>query len=335
MLLSHVHEPVADPRESRSRRNACRLLPVSFDVLVPDHLTRFGRTTRASLRGPKHAPLIVVLGGISAHCFPCTQPDGSAGWWKGLAEESRVLDTDEHQVLGIDFIADPTGQTAPSPVDQAAVVCAALDQVGVARAKAIIGASYGGMISLSLGQYFPQRTESLVVVSADAQPHPSATALRELQRRIVALGLANGNPDEALSIARGLAMLGYRTPAEFAARFAGGIRDEDVLSGSEPGAYLRSRGDAFVSTMSPQRFLSLSASIDRHHVDPSRITSPTLAIGAETDQLVPPEQMRSLAERLAGPVDLRFLPSLYGHDMFLKDTAPISGLIARFLKALS
>jgi homoserine O-acetyltransferase len=287
------------------------------------------------VHGPEHAPLIVVLGGISANCFPCTRPDGSAGWWQGLAEKGGVLETDDYRILGIDFIADPSGLSAPSPIDQATVVCAALDQIGVARAKAVVGASYGGMIALSLGQYFPHRTESLVVVSADARPHPAATALRELQRRIVALGLANGNPDEALSIARGLAMLGYRTPAEFAARFVGGIPGMEVHCGSEPGAYLRARGDAFAQMMSPQRFLSLSASIDRHQVDPSRIACPTLLIGAETDQLVPPEQMRSLAEHLAGPVDLHVLPSLYGHDMFLKDTGLISDLIAAFLEARS
>ena len=83
--------------------------------------------------------------------------------------------------------------------------------------------------------------------------------------------------------------------------------------------------------MSPGRFLSLSASIDRQRVDPSRIATPALLIGATSDLLVPPSQMESLAARLAGPTELHLLPCLYGHDMFLKEAAHVSALAAAFL----
>ena len=83
--------------------------------------------------------------------------------------------------------------------------------------------------------------------------------------------------------------------------------------------------------MTPQRFLSLSASIDRHKVDPARIGVPALLIGADSDQLVPPIQMQELAKALAGPVQLHLLPSLYGHDMFLKDADKVSALVEAFL----
>jgi homoserine O-acetyltransferase len=83
--------------------------------------------------------------------------------------------------------------------------------------------------------------------------------------------------------------------------------------------------------MTPQRFLSLSASIDRHDVDPARIKVPALLIGADSDQLVPPVQMEALATALAGPVRLHLLPSLYGHDMFLKDAGRVSALVEAFL----
>ena len=67
---------------------------------------------------------------------------------------------------------------------------------------------------------------------------------------------------------------GGAPPEEFEARFRGGNRDAASLAGSEPGAYLRARGDAYQSVMSPERFLSLSASIDRHRVDPARVSTP-------------------------------------------------------------
>jgi homoserine O-acetyltransferase len=301
---------------------SCAALP--FEVALPPALARFGTSVGASLAGPEGAPLIVLLGGISAHRFPCD-------WWPGVAGEGFAADPARFRILGVDFIADRLGRRAPTTADQAAAVAAVLDAIGVARAFAIIGASYGGMTALAFAQHFPGRVERIVAVSAGAAPHPAATAVRELQRRVVALGLENGNAAEALSIARGLAMLTYRTADEFAGRFAGGIGTEDVLCCSEPGAWLRARGDAFRQVMSPERFLSLSASIDRHCVDPSAIHCPVLLIGAESDQLVPPAQLEALQRALAGPARLALLPSLYGHDMFLKEAPAVSALIADFL----
>ena len=128
-------------------------------------------------------------------------------------------------------------------------------------------------------------------------------------------------------------MLTYRTPDEFAARFCGGLPSDDPLSASEPGSYLKSRGAAFKAVMSAERFLSLSASIDRHRVDPRNITTPALLIGANSDQLVPPSQMRRLAEQLGGPKSLHLLECLYGHDMFLKEAAAVGRLVKPFLDA--
>jgi homoserine O-acetyltransferase len=149
----------------------------------------------------------------------------------------------------------------------------------------------------------------------------------------VALGLAAGQGEEALEIARGMAMMTYRTSEEFAQRFPGGIEDRCPLTTSEPGGYLRARGRHFLSVMSPQRFLSLSASIDRHRVDPARITCPLLVVGADSDQLVRPDQLRSLAERTAGPAELHLRSSLYGHDMFLKEAEALGTVVGPFIEA--
>jgi homoserine O-acetyltransferase len=83
--------------------------------------------------------------------------------------------------------------------------------------------------------------------------------------------------------------------------------------------------------MSPGRFLSLSASIDRHRVQPDEVRVPCLVIGADSDQLVFPDQLRRLAERLGGPAELHLLDSLFGHDMFLKEAERIGRIVARFL----
>jgi homoserine O-acetyltransferase/O-succinyltransferase len=307
--------------------------PLDFEFALPPGLHSFSLSGRASVWGEEDQPVLVVLGGISADRFPGLRPDGVPGWWPGLVGPGKAADPSRFRIVGLDFISDPTGRSAPTSRDQAEAVVAALDHLGIARAHAVIGASYGGMTALALGEQFADRAARLVVISADAAPHPCSTAMRELQRRVVALGQESGRSEEALAIARGMAMLTYRTRDEFAERFEGGICQPETGSRSDAGDYLRARGDAFVRLMSPERFVSLSASIDRHRVDPGAIHLPILLIGADSDQLVPPVQMERLHSGLAGPSDLHLLPSLFGHDMFLKDTDAISGILSAFLEA--
>ncbi|HJP68084.1 MAG TPA: alpha/beta fold hydrolase [Sphingomicrobium sp.] len=330
MELSTIERPspefIPSQQASAGRPAQLRL----FDVPVPVDLRKFGDRVRASALGdPKKRP-IVVLGGISADCFPSIRPDGSSGWWAQLVGDGQAINSKEFYIIGIDFAADDTGKAAPSTIDQARVLAATLDTIGVGQPAVFLGASYGGMVALALAKAEPQRVDKLVLVCAAHEPHPASTASRELQRRVVSLGLLAGRGDEALAIARGMAMLTYRTPNEFEQRFEGGITEASPLCCSKPGEYLRARGQAFRSVMSPGRFLSLSASIDRHNVDVSDISAPCLIIGAESDQLVLSGQLRELATKLDRS-DLHLLDSLYGHDMFLKEAKRIGEIIGRFL----
>lgn len=332
MELSIAPRPQLEIQPENGRCPALSVAAMElFDVPVPNDLRQFGQSVRASAIGDPLNPAVVVLGGISASCFPALRWDGSPGWWSGIVGDGQAVDSRRFYVIGVDFAADDSGAIAPSTTDQARVLSAALDTIGVDRPAIVVGASYGGMVGLALAADEPARVARLVAISAAADPHPASTAMRELQRRVVSLGILAGRGDEALVIARGMAMLTYRTPAEFQVRFGGGIADETTLSCSEPGAYLRARGQAFSSVMAPGRFLSLSASLDRHRVQPETVSSPCLLIGAMSDQLVFPDQLRGLAQRLAGPVELHLLDSLFGHDMFLKEAERIGRIIGPFL----
>src|SRR5579864_221962 len=261
MALSIISRPEPEGAPSDERCDEAGVAGLQlFAVPIPPDLRQFGDRINASALGnPLHEPL-VVLGGISANCFPALRPDGSPGWWSELVGEGRPLDSRQYYVIGIDFAADDFGVNAPSTIEQARILAAALDTIGMDRPVSIIGASYGGMVALALAIAEPERVGRLAIISAAAEPHPASTAARELQRRVVSLGLLAGRGDEALAIARGMAMLTYRTPAEFQVRFDGGIDEETALCSSKPGAYLRARGQAFCAVMSPGRFLSLSAS---------------------------------------------------------------------------
>ena len=167
-----------------------------FEIRMKDG-TLLKRHVPIALGDPANPP-IVVLGGISANCFPALRPDGSPGWWCGLAGDTHAINPREHFIIGMDFAADATGATAPSTADQARVLAAALDAIGVRRPVTVVGASYGAMVGLALAEAEPARVDKLVIISAAEEPHPQSTAARELQRRVVSLGLLAGNGDEAL-----------------------------------------------------------------------------------------------------------------------------------------
>lgn len=285
--------------------------------------------------GPADAPVVVALGGISAsRHVTSTDENAAPGWWHEIAGPGRAIDTTRVRVLGIDYIdggrgSDGRPKRAITTHDQADAVAAVLDALGVERVHAFVGASYGGMVALAFAERWPQRVERLIVISAPHEPHPMSTALRALQRRIVGLGIDTGETKEALALARGLAMTTYRSAREFAERFDVQPIERTTNDAIFPvEGYLLHHGERFAAAWSPERFLTLSLSIDLHRVDPTAITAPTLLVAAEGDTIVPGEQMAALAELIAGPVRLAQLPTLNGHDAFLTEPDALGRLIA-------
>lgn len=315
---------------------------VELPPLVLEHGGAPVRCRLASrLAGPADAPVVAVLGGISAGRDVIS--DGGNGWWPDVVGAGRAVDTTRFRVLGIDWIAgrgcsSPASDLAQhaggtpllTPRDQARALEAALDILGIPRLHACIGASYGGMVALALG--CGTRVDRLVVLGAAHEPHPMATALRALQREIVRLGITRGAAREALVLARGLAMTTYRSAREFAGRFASDAVLSDVAAPDFAVAgYLRDRGGRFADAFTPESFLCLSQSIDLHRVDPRDIAVPVTLVAFEPDAVTPLWQVRTLTVQLAGAWTLRVVRSIYGHDAFLKETAAIAPIVSAAL----
>ena len=290
-----------------------------------------GQRITGRLYGPAGAPLVVVLGGISASRFVAAGAGERQGWWPELVCQGGAIDLQRFRVLGMEHAPeDGAGaQAAVTTEDQASRLRILLDQLGVARAAAVIGSSYGGMVGLAFARLYPKRLERLCVISASHRPYPPGVAWRGIQRRIVRLGLASGQAEDGLRLARELAMTTYRTPQEFAARFSARQSGHAPLR-FDVCDYLHHCGERFARTMTAARFLALSESIDRHRIEPEGIRTPALLIAVDSDQLAPPEEMQALQARLGGPALLRTISSPYGHDAFLKETQKLSPLLSRF-----
>jgi homoserine O-acetyltransferase len=300
--------------------------PIPDDFLLQSGEMLEQKDVVARVYGPENAPVVVAAGGISAGRVLFAKEDTTdtaPGWWEGVAGPGEALDLNRFRVLSIEFAPRlPASRVYTITThDQARLVRLLLDQLGVRKIYSFIGASYGAMIGLAFAELYPDDVERLCIISAAHRAHPMATAFRGLQRRLLQFGKENGKPQEGISLARQLAMTTYRSDAEFSERFDGA--PPPTAGGSYVVCqYLRARGDAYTAT-DVNRWISMSDSLDRHRVDPSKIKARVYLAAVPTDRLVPYDDMKALDEQLADSVFMEF-PSLYGHDAFLKEIALVS-----------
>ena len=288
------------------------------------------------LVGPPSAPVVIVLGGISAGRH-------IASWWDGVSGPGRALDSRRYRILGVEFLdggsaIDGKPERIITTHDQADALAAVLDDLGIESVHAIIGASYGGMVALAFAERYRTRLQRLIVLGAAHEADPNTTATRVIQRRTVELGLATGRVRDALILARGLAMTTYRGEREFTERFSvtqGGVAELGQSDATFPvERYLRKAGERFATQFTAARFLSLSLSADLHRVVPESIHMPTTIVAFEGDRVVPRRQTLALAARLGTPLfDISHvdIATNFGHDGFLLETDAVNTVLSRAL----
>tara|TARA_B110001454_G_scaffold219185_2_gene250999 strand:- start:24566 stop:25633 length:1068 start_codon:yes stop_codon:yes gene_type:complete len=301
---------------------------LSNDVLLNEDLNTNNSLipVRYKMLGPSEAPLVAVLGGISATADVSKLQNGAPGWWSWLVGEGKVIDSKCYRILSLDYLSDPTGKTV-STFDQAIIIKRILDQHQLPQINAFIGASYGGMVGLSFASLFPSKIGKLISISASHKNSPNSIALRTLQRKIVKALSRTGNKKLGLSLARSLAMLTYRTQEEMNERFDAPPTDIEDQDSFPIWNYLEYHGDKYSQSVTAEHFLSLSTSIDTHFVDPSKIVIPLTVVASNQDQLVPINYCEELVAKACGPSRLLRIDSIYGHDAFLKEETQIGKII--------
>jgi len=274
--------------------------------------------------GRADAPLVVVLGGISAHRRACAR-DGR-GWFEAQCGAGRALDNTRYRLLGIDWLGGVDASTGPhgasnfptiSTADQARALLLLLNRLGVRRVHLVVGASYGGSVAQHLAALLGDRLRHLVLLSAAHRPSQFGLALRHVQRAILDLG---GDTQTALALARSLAVLGYRTPEGVETRFGDAAAGEQVL------AWLDHHGTRFATRFDAAAYRVLSASVDAHRIDPATIRVPTTQFAVREDLIVPLSLLREYAAH-APHCELIEISSVYGHDAFLKEEQLVADVL--------
>lgn len=332
--LAIAHEPahVAEPAAAAAAPTAqfgealVRLQPKYADGVRAVRV-------RWSLTGAVDAPLVIVQGGISADRRPATI-DGVEGWWSDLVGDGRAIDTRARRVLSIDWLSTADlgdDALAIGSEDQADAIAAVLDALGVRRAAAFVGASYGAMVGLAFAARHPQRLGRLVALAGAHRAHPLSVALRNIQREVVRFAQARGDASAGLDLARRIAMTTYRGEREFAERCAAAPRVVDGRFHFAEEGWLAAAGARFARRFTTGRFLSLSESIDLHAIAPEAVRVPTTLIGFASDRVVPLADLCELQRRCGAPATLHVLDSRYGHDAFLKEPQQVGTLLREAL----
>jgi homoserine O-acetyltransferase/O-succinyltransferase len=317
-------------------RDAAFPSPVCRDELPTILPLRHGGIAETKLRyelvGQPGAPLLIVAGGISAgrhvvasSAFP------EAGWWQSQA---GTFDLAGYRVLAIDWIgADGALDLPIDPADQAEAIRHLLDYLEIERAAAFIGASYGAMVGMHFAANHEDRLGGLLAISASNASHPFTSACRALQRQAIRLGEERGDPEAGVALARALAILTYRTPEEFAERFAAmpRLKDGRLRVGAED--YLDAQGARHCRRMTAIAYRRLSESIDLHRIDPAAITVPLTLVAVDLDWLVTPADIQAFADQVAG-ANYHLITSHYGHDAFLKEEAQVAAIITQFVNSV-
>ena len=280
--------------------------------------------------GPADAPLIIALGGISAHRRPCSAE--GRGWWEAQCGAGKTLDTHRFRLLGIDWLGgcdQSTGANGEiefpvvSTADQARALLLLLNRLGVRRVHLLVGASYGGNVAQHLAALLGDRLRKLVLLSAAHRPAQFGLGLRHIQRAILDLG---GETPEALALARSLAVLCYRTTEGVEQRFAEDTARDGVVG------WLRHHGETFSRRFDTAAYRCLGRSLDGHQIDPETIRAPTTVFAVREDLTVPLSLLHEYVERAGENCKLVEISSPHGHDAFLKEEAAVSAILAAALE---
>lgn len=269
-------------------------------------------------------------------------------WWGPLVGPGKALDTSRHAIVAANLLGSCYGSTGPAewraergegfpeltPGDLARAHIPLLEHLGVRRLALATGGSLGGMVALEWGRQASVPTDRLVVFAAPAAASPQAIAWNAVQRMAIESDpawaggsyTAGEGPVAGLAAARALAMITYRSGAEFQARFGRVSSRSEGLFDVEH--YLRRQGEKLVARFDAASYVALMRTMDLHDLgrlgatarDTAARVGEVIGVGIDSDILYPATEVRDwvTAYQAGGArAGYREIASLYGHDAFL------------------
>ena len=293
--------------------------------------------------------------------------DAFAGWWDGLIGYGKGIDLASHFVVCVNIPGSPWGTTGPASIDPATgapygsrypwitiedmveaqrLVAAHL---GIARWRAVVGGSMGGMQALMWAVLHPAAVGAVVSMAAAAAVPVASVGWHLLGRKMIQSDPAfrggdyygSGDALRGLQLARMVGHMTYLSNAaleqKFGRRRRGGTRQFEIDS------YLEYQGTKFASAYDANSYLRVQAAMDEMDLEErfgslrqafARFRGAALLISFDTDWLFPSVEM-SRVEGAMRSLDIDVthaeLVTPAGHDAFLIDYPLITPLVRAFL----
>jgi homoserine O-acetyltransferase len=313
-----------------------------------------------------------ALTGDSHVCGRVEPGHPTPGWWDGLVGAGKLLDPARHWIVCPNVLGGCQGTTGPSSPgpggtpwgsrwprttvrDQVAVESRLAELLGVSRWQLVIGGSMGGMRALEWAVMAPERVERLAVVASTAAASADQIGFSVSQLAAIRAdpawaggdyhdAAAGRGPHAGLGVARRIAHLTYRSARELESRFGRAGQDPiDPLDGGrwQVESYLDHHGEKLAHRFDAGSYVALTDAMNGHDLGRGRggveaalatITARTVVAGIDSDRLYPLEQQERLVAGIAGAAELHVVPSPYGHDGFLIESAALTEALSALVE---
>lgn len=307
---------------------------------------------------------------------------GKPGWWTRLVGTGKPIDPARDFVICANVLGSCMGTSGPATInpatgrpyamsfpvitirDMVRAQAMLLDHLGVARLKAVVGGSMGGMQALSWPATFPDRVGAVVVIASTARHTAQNIAFHEVGRQAIMADpkwqsgdyYADEPPAAGLAVARMAAHITYLSEAGLTEKFG---RRLQARPGKQDGAksfgfdadfqiesYLRHQGLSFVDRFDANSYLYITRAMDYFDLaeehggllaNAFRATAARFClVSFDTDWLYPTAESRTVVHALnaaGAAVSFVELSSPYGHDAFLLEAPEMNRVVDGFLKA--
>lgn len=269
------------------------------------------------------APIVLVNHALTGN----SNVSGEDGWWSTLIGEGKCIDTTKYTVLsfnipgnGFDgFIIENYKDFVAK--DIAHLFLLGLKELNINSLFAIIGGSLGGGIAWEMAALNPKLTQHLIPVASDWKSTDWLIANCQIQEQFLV------NSKQPVHDARMHAMLCYRTPESFKARFNRSTNEEQQLFNVESwlthhGKKLQERFQLSAYKLMNQLLKTIDITRDGNEAFINLQNSNTSIhiVGVDSDLFFTAKENKDTFKQLAqanSNVTYGEIHSLHGHDAFL------------------
>lgn len=302
------------------------------------------------------------------------------GWWDFLVGPGKGIDTSKYFVICPNILGSCMGSTGPSSInpetgkpygldfpmmtigDMVITQKKLIDHLGIARLRAVIGGSVGGMQILEWCVRYPGAVQAAIPIATTMRHSALAIAFNEIARQSI-ISDPNWNrgdyytsqpPNMGLAVARMVGHVTYLSDEAMRRKFGRKLQDKKSFSYGFDGdfqveSYLRYQGSKFVTRFDANSLLYITKAADYfdvvdlmntpiHNKKPTDKTIKYLVVSFSSDWLYPTYQAKELVQALkrrGEDVSFCEIEADCGHDAFLIPDDRFITLIRGFIDGIS